>query len=38
MFVVGPGTPMPSTRVLEREVYVQFIYLTIYLSTASKGK
>ena len=36
--MVAPGKTMLGFHVLERAVYVQFIYLTMSLSIASKGK
>jgi len=36
--VVALGTVTLEVRVLERELYVRFMYLPVYRSTAGKGK
>jgi len=36
--VVALGTITLEVRVLERELYVRFMYLPVYRSTAGKGK
>ena len=38
MFMVTLETPRLGPQASEREVYVQFIYLSTYTSIASKGK
>jgi len=38
LFIVAPGISTPGPEVSERELYVQFIYLSIYPSIAINGK